>query len=980
MNRSLLHAFTTIVLLCFSLPAISQNFPMLHFTTEDGLPSNAVYEVYRDSKGFLWFATDKGIVRYNGIRFEKFNTFNGLPDNEIFFFQEDNYGRLWLGTYNGELCYYKDDTFHTAANTPFLRMPFKISYIKEVSIEKDKTVTIRFNENSIFLNIDKNEINFYNLDNAPVLSRSMSRIIHMTKLSDSGYQVFWSDSSIRINNSYEIVKKEKNYYNDLRCYACQNVKYFFTDKFIFDGNMRVIGRFKDSPLNTRLIQRVYYDGKNVFCAYNNGLVINDSIQVFNNNNVSSVTRDNIGNYWISTLNNGIYCIYKDFFSTQLIENVYKQRIVYSCVRNNKLFFVTADNNLFYLENEKAKCLFNYAEYNDKSQKQDIEPGYYLDNSYKYYNFYNNEHITIDNVLSDKKIIKKYANNTFGGNIKNILSADDNIYLQNRLLIVKIDYKNINPGDDIGAHVSNFINDMPNPDRIFCMAKAPDNSIWYSTINNFYKIVNGQGKLQQQFKMIAFKNFKFYGSYLVGYTHNNQLLVYGDIEKKMWVDSIPPQNCIWNKFYQLDANHIMISTDNQYRVLNLDQATSGKKISISVIDNPFIPFQPESICADSANCYFFKNGSITSISIKSLLSEAAPPKLLFSFLKTGKKSYPIHNEIQIPFSESKNMSISFSTISFGGKDIAYQYSVSKNDNDNWRDVKGEEINFINSGYGKYIIKVKAKTISSGYSNPIVFTVYILRPLWARWWFIVLSVCSAIALIIVVIRSRILYLVRKNEKIHDTEIKFMRSEYKALNALMNPHFIFNTLNNVQGLVNRNDKLAANEYLRVFADLIRQNMHNISKELIPLQKEVDLVNNYLLLEKLRFKEMLHYSINIGEDLDLSDILIPPLLVQPLVENSIKHGILPMESAEGLIQINIYERNGILYIEVKDNGVGISASGNKGNSLHESFGLENIKKRIEQLSIIQNKKISFHISEITEDDGKMHWTIATISMPVSL
>ena len=199
-------------------------------------------------------------------------------------------------------------------------------------------------------------------------------------------------------------------------------------------------------------------------------------------------------------------------------------------------------------------------------------------------------------------------------------------------------------------------------------------------------------------------------------------------------------------------------------------------------------------------------------------------------------------------------------------------------------------------------------------------------------------------------------------------------------MNPHFIFNTLNNVQGLVNRNDKLAANEYLRVFADLIRQNMHNISKELIPLRKEIELVNNYLLLEKLRFKEFLNYTINIDEGIDLSEIMVPPLLVQPLVENSIKHGILPLESAEGFVYINIYERNSILYIEVRDNGIGMARSQNKpGGALHESFGMENIKKRIEQLSIIQNKEITFHISELRDDSEKLQWTIVTISMPIS-
>jgi len=205
-----------------------------------------------------------------------------------------------------------------------------------------------------------------------------------------------------------------------------------------------------------------------------------------------------------------------------------------------------------------------------------------------------------------------------------------------------------------------------------------------------------------------------------------------------------------------------------------------------------------------------------------------------------------------------------------------------------------------------------------------------------------------------------------------------EMTALRAQMNPHFIFNTLNNVQGLVNRNDKMAANEYIRVFSDLIRQNMHNISKDLIPLQKEIQLVTNYLLLEKLRFKEHLNYSINVEPGLDLSEIMVPPLLVQPLVENSIKHGILPLESQKGFISINIYERHNELIVEVKDNGVGMSiAAGNK-DSLHESFGLENMRKRIAQLGIIQGKNIRLLIQEITNSSGTPEGTSVQIIIPL--
>ncbi len=157
----------------------------------------------------------------------------------------------------------------------------------------------------------------------------------------------------------------------------------------------------------------------------------------------------------------------------------------------------------------------------------------------------------------------------------------------------------------------------------------------------------------------------------------------------------------------------------------------------------------------------------------------------------------------------------------------------------------------------------------------------------------------------------------------------------------------------------------------------MHNVSKEQIPLQNEIELVANYLMLEKLRFKDKLNYSINIDEKTDIADVLIPPLLVQPLVENSIKHGLLPRKANDNFICVDIYELNGMLVIAVKDNGIGIGASKANSEKSHESFGLENIRKRIEQLSIIQNRKFSLTFTE-EKDEAGIAWTIATILVPI--
>ncbi len=285
--------------------------------------------------------------------------------------------------------------------------------------------------------------------------------------------------------------------------------------------------------------------------------------------------------------------------------------------------------------------------------------------------------------------------------------------------------------------------------------------------------------------------------------------------------------------------------------------------------------------------------------------------------------------------------------------------------------------IHPAFGDYTVKVRAKTISSDYTQPVTFELNILKPYWAQWWFIALAVVTLMIVIGVVTRQRIKAAFNKREKEHETQVRFMRYEYKALNALMNPHFIFNTLNNVQSLYNGSDKRLANKYMRIFANLIRQNMHNVSKELIPLQKEIDLVRNYLALEKLRFEDRLRYSVNVDEQIDLSEIMIPPLLIQPLVENSIKHGILPLNSDDGEISMDIYERDNMMYIEVKDNGIGMVQKADEEHSLHQSYGLDNIRKRVEQLSIIQGKQFTFNINDIRDNSGTVTGTIATITFP---
>lgn len=984
MNRLLLQIACCIVFItCAILPAAHcQEYPMKHYSIEDGLPSNTVYSVYRDSKGFLWIATDKGIARYNGLRFDIFTTFNGLPDNSIFFFREDHIGRLWLGTFNGELCYYKDGSFHTAENTPFLKLPFKTSFINQITVEKDKSINIIFYDKSRFVNIKDEKctiVELLNLTNSEV----METALHRLKLAENKYEIFTTNKVVFVDTlrkTESVINVDHGACNGGPCEtwgitSCQNQDYVINESYIFNPKMQLQRSISSKFYKNNLIYQIYANALGMFFATNNGVFLNDSTRFLAGIKISALTQDINGNYWASSFDNGLYQVDRDFIHSKVYRDKYGGGVKYTYADDTRIFFVNDKNDLYKIESNKVSLVNNYNLYRQNGITYQLPSAVAIDANYNFYNCNYEGIVQVKDICRKPFNVEKFYSNTKHSDVfRSAITVGDSLFINAGSSIFTINGAKLNLYEEPRYHI---IDDTVKNDLIFTLAKARDNSIWYATVKNVFQVINGHCIPQPQFKNITFKTFDFFGDFLVGYTPRNKLLVCHNVKGDMTIDSVSRQNCIWDKLYRLDETHILISTNNLYRLLTLDAGNTGTKFSIWPVENQFVPLQAEAVISDSGNCYFFKNGTITTVKLNSLLEAHAPPSLVFASLRAGPRLYKVETEVKIPYKESRNISISFLPCSFSDEKLICQYSISKNGQESWRRVKGDEINLINTGYGKYVIKVRARTASSDYCQPIEMILNIKRPFWAEWLLWAVWVSAVIIIIALLVRRRIMFSLRKKEIEHLSQVKFLKSEYKALNALMNPHFIFNTLNNLQALYNSNDKLAANKYMRIFADLIRQNMHNVSKELITLEKEINLINNYLLLEKLRFEDKLNYGIEVDPGIDLSDIVVPPLLLQPLVENSIKHGILPMKSGKGYIHVNVYEKNSMLHIEVKDNGIGFSSVKDQSDQLHQSFGISNIRQRIEKLSVILNKKITFNIG-ISTETNQTQWTIVTISMPV--
>jgi hypothetical protein len=249
-------------------------------------------------------------------------------------------------------------------------------------------------------------------------------------------------------------------------------------------------------------------------------------------------------------------------------------------------------------------------------------------------------------------------------------------------------------------------------------------------------------------------------------------------------------------------------------------------------------------------------------------------------------------------------------------------------------------YINNG--RYTLRIRGRLISSpGNITEIEYPFRIMPPWWKSWWFISLASLAGFSIIYLVLKVRIRAIKRESE----TERKISELKMGALKAQMNPHFIFNAFNSIQKYILLQDTKASLDYMSEFALLIRQTLDNSSRNTITLSEEIRYLKTYLGLEGRRILN-LTYLVETDSAIDTEEIFLPPMLIQPFVENSILHGIRHLEREGNLvIRFEIPEGDSCLYCLVEDNGIGRAKSKEINNATrrgHKSHGSQNTFQRM--------------------------------------
>jgi len=317
----------------------------------------------------------------------------------------------------------------------------------------------------------------------------------------------------------------------------------------------------------------------------------------------------------------------------------------------------------------------------------------------------------------------------------------------------------------------------------------------------------------------------------------------------------------------------------------------------------------------------------------------------------------------------------------GRHVQFEYRLNGFDADWLPPTDARFASYSNLPQGDYSFEVRASDKAGRWGFPTKVDFTITPPFWLTWWFFTLCAAAMGGILYAVAFFRKLRR-RRAERTRQLVLRsrMLQLEQQALNANMNRHFIFNALNSIQYCINRQDRAMANKYLTSFAKLIRKNLDASQNDTTSLADELARLELYLLLERMRFKDKFEYAVSIAPNVDASSIAIPAMMLQPYVENSIWHGILPM-TRPGQVEISVEESGpGRTRISILDNGVGIDRSLNdkaEMESDHISRGIEITKGRADVLRKLGLSDIRILGPEQTMDQEGRTGTRVIIDLP---
>jgi len=964
----------------FATHSIAREMLMRHYAEEDGLPGGPVFGILNDSKGFLWFATDAGVSRFDGHRFTNFTLSDGLSENTILKIAEDSKGRIWLLGLSGTLCYYYNGKFFGAFNDTVLKKArINNSYI---FFFEDKRHRLWFSSYTGYTIIDKDSVTLLHNEREQEQTQGEGIVMNNNRGGVNILAPFISTET-RIHGLYvfEGSKRTRHamaynkQYRSRFCYLPDGTVLFISPDGIVlqkDTMQQLILATRRTIRNTSTLGvTLSSDNKlwvqtldsGVYCYNYNDLSATPERHL-RNTGIADVIEDNEHNIWVSTFSDGVYMLPRD---NRSVHNYY-----YSNTKNNIVYCVTKDRqgNIYTGHDEMTLNILRNGAIT--TMRPEVGKGPYMSKRINKVLIHDNEiwigsdkqltHFTKDGIDPKGKEVMLvtgpiHSKQTYVP----VRVVKDIAWFKNDVLVCS--YISVLRRDTIDA--ANEILTPINADfkRKYCVYADKAGTVWYGASDGLYSYDLNR-ELNHASESIYMSGSIYdidetADSVLILATYGNGILLYKDkkvLQHLTEADGLSSNLC--RKIF-VHNNIIYVATTGGVTLINYSNRhmVVAKKITTA---NGILANNVNDVYADDSELCIATTGGLSTFNTRlPEIVPVAPPVVITGITCKGRKLATDSN-YEFCYDQNK-LQFSYTGICYKlPGDVVYQYRLS--DGVVWQETRNTSLDFPFLPPGSYHFQVRARILNGPWSTPRSFYFTINPPFWKTVWFQALCFDLFILLVVFLIR----YLIKRAGRKQQAQLKIKDQvahlEQQALQAMMNPHFIFNVMNSIQHYINNNEKHEANIYLSKFASLIRTNLDISSKRYIPLDDEIAYLELYLSLETLRFGKRLTYKIDIDPAIDGDETMMPVMLLQPFIENAIWHGILP-KNGDGHVQLDIIkEKNGMLLIRVTDNGTGIATdkqTGGSGIQAHTSKGMKMTHQRLDLIGQITGHQLHIQISD---------------------
>ncbi len=950
MRATLLTCFLCFI---FQVPVLAQGRLEKRFTMEDGLVSNSLYASFQDSKGYIWLATTNGVSRFDGKVFTNYTSSDGLPDNEIFAMEEDVKGRIWLSCYNGEPCYIYNQKIYSPATDSVLKTISIAGYFrfchlgKKLVLTKSVGQSYEVDEKGKFRPIPVPGSYFIGFDH------------HL--LNVGHHRADGSLKCILLNDLYVPV-------DSLQVEQAQGIEVYKTgeNNFVFlskDGKCERFGirhnkiHYADVVQSWPGAKGFFYSQQQVWMNREPGGLfpvkkdlspnLSDS-PVFKDQSIQNFMIDREGNYWVCSFENGLLMSPDNGF-------LYYQNAESS--GKEDALRITSDGTSFY---------YGYAKAVVRLPKNTGRRDTILNLKEKLVELY----------ADTSKLVVATTHNLIVLNLRT--KKREQLAVENIKCLHAVSSNALVYGTHSGCFLWKFAerSQPVREGRTVAVYPRSNGEILIGTLYGL-KVVkkNESGSwIEEDVQGPSFLR----NTRIACVNELDGVILTGTTQKGLVLTRGRDYECVNLGIGHSDINckRIFVSRDKTIWLATysgLFKLKLGKDIHHYTVQH-IRKFN--GLLSDDVNDVVCLNDTVYAAGPKGIslfpLHSAGqkdtigPEIYLNAVLVNGVSYAATGNDLHLPY-DSNMVEIRFSAIDLRSLgNLLFKYRLRGMQRD-WQFSADNQIRFEAIPPGVYTLEILAMN-ARGYwnSQPLQLSLVVESPWWQSSWFIIF--------VIIVGAFTINFVVRRNvSKKHREQIRrnvFQRHlaelELRAIKAQINPHFIFNTLNVIQYFINTNENDKAEESLNRLADLLRKTLEYSDQATVPLQSEIDYLRNYLELEKLRFDEGFVFSVYNEVPDEMSSLEIPPMVLQPHIENALRHGF--RDKPDGLKKLNITFRlnNNQLLCEIHDNGIGRKAAAlSKGRvNNYRSRGMELSEAKLKMYAATTGKYIKTEVEDHYAED----------------